>query len=107
MDEVLNDILEELKKLNFYNKKVFTQEEAAEYLNTHSHKISELRQVGLLVGIKIGSTYNFSIEELERFVDNYQGYDLSNRKAMIVASQKKRAQQTDKLSRFSSKSSAY
>lgn len=60
------------------NQLVFTTRELADQLKTHEARVGMWRQCGAIKGIKKGKEYIFSRSEVERFLEDYAGYDLSN-----------------------------
>lgn len=65
--------------------KTYTTAEVATRLHTHRNMIDRLRRNGLLSGIKLGKGFIYSEEEVQRFLRNYAGLDLSNETTMIEA----------------------
>lgn len=63
-----------MKDLRMYNR-----EETAELLGTHVDTISNLNEIGILQGIKIGKSYMFSYDAIKQFQVRYMGTDLSNK----------------------------
>lgn len=59
--------------------KMFTQSEVAKLLNCNKDNITMLREVGVLKAIKTGRNYMYPKQELERFINEYVGLDVSNR----------------------------
>lgn len=62
---------------NQEHKLAYSTEEVAYHLSTNPHRIHLLRECGALVGIKNGNKFIFSRKELDRFLEDFQGYDLS------------------------------
>ena len=60
------------------NDLVFTTEETADLLKVNRKIIDSLRKTGVLNGIKLGKTFIFSAKEIDRFLEQYEGTDLSN-----------------------------
>lgn len=60
----------------------YTTQQLAEQLNTSRNLIDILRQEGALTGIKKGNGYIFTHTEIERFLDEWTGMDMSNRHAI-------------------------
>ena len=67
--------------------KTYTTAEVATRLHTHRNMIDRLRRNGLLSGIKLGKGFIYSEEEVQRFLRNYAGLDLSNETNMLEARQ--------------------
>ena len=67
------------------NDLVFTTEETAELLKVNRKIIDSLRKTGCLNGIKLGKTFIFSAVEINRFLEHYEGADLSNEFTMQEA----------------------
>lgn len=65
--------------------KTYTTAEVATMLHTHRNMIDRLRRNGLLSGIKLGKGFIYSEEEVQRFLRNYAGLDLSNETNMLEA----------------------
>lgn len=65
--------------------KTYTTAEVATRLHTHRNMIDRLRRNGLLNGIKLGKGFIYSEEEVQRFLRNYAGLDLSNETNMLEA----------------------
>ena len=65
--------------------KTYTTAEVANRLHTHRNMIDRLRRNGLLNGIKLGKGFIYSEEEVQRFLRNYAGLDLSNESNMLEA----------------------
>lgn len=59
-------------------KLVYSTAEVAEALQMNEHKIGQLRKHGALKAIRKGNGYIFTAKEIERFLDLYNGADLSN-----------------------------
>ena len=60
------------------NDLVFTTEEVADLLKVNRKIIDSLRKTGILHGIKLGKGFIFSANEINRFLEDYEGADLSN-----------------------------
>lgn len=58
--------------------KTYTTKELAKLLNTHEDYINLLRKNGAIVGTKLGNKNVYSSEEIESFLKDYKGYELSN-----------------------------
>lgn len=67
------------------NLQMLTQEEVATMLHAHVTTITTLREVGILPAIKTGKNFMFSQESLQKFQQDYAGYDVSNRVKAIEA----------------------
>lgn len=67
------------------NDLVLTTEEVASALHTHRNMVDRLRRNGLINGIKLGKGFIFATTEIESFLKNYAGMDLSNEVAMQEA----------------------
>ena len=59
--------------------KMYTQEEVSQLLNAHIMTVSMLREVGVLPAIKTGRNYMVPYQVIQRFYDEYEGLDVSNR----------------------------
>ena len=59
-----------------------TTKEVAEQLCTSRNMVDTLRQEGAIIGIKKGNGYIFHYKEIERFVEEFTGLDMSNREAI-------------------------
>lgn len=55
---------------------LYTVKEVAEILRTNTDYVHALRRNGLLKFIKLGH-YKVRAQELERFLQEYEGYDLT------------------------------
>lgn len=66
---------------------VFTTKEISSLLKMNPHKIGWLRKYGLLKGIKAGKGYIFSEEEIKRFLEEFQGSDLSSEHAIQLTAE--------------------
>ena len=55
---------------------LYTMKEVSEILKTNVTYVHRLRKAGLLPCIKLG-TYKVRKEALERFLERYEGYDLT------------------------------
>lgn len=62
-------------------------EEAAQILRCSTRKIGELRSGGLLKGLRIGKSYIYRRREIDRFFDEYAGFDLGNESKIRLAQQ--------------------
>lgn len=60
----------------------YTTAQLAAELNTSRNLIDILRQEGALVGIKKGNGYIYHYKEIERFLQEFAGMDMSNRHAI-------------------------
>lgn len=59
-----------------------TTEELAAGLHTSRNLIYVLQNEGALVGIRKGKTYIYPAKEVEQFLTDYTGLDISNREAI-------------------------
>lgn len=57
-------------------KLAYSTEELAFHLSTNIHRVHLLRTCGAIVGIKNGNKFIFSRKEVERFLEDFKGYDL-------------------------------
>lgn len=57
-------------------KLAYSAEELAFHLSTNIHRVHLLRSCGAIVGIKNGNKFIFSRKEVERFLEDFKGYDL-------------------------------
>lgn len=73
----------ETNKLTISKLKMLTQADIAEILNCNKDNVTMLREVGVLRAIKTGRSYMYSQRELERFMEEYVGLDVSNRENAI------------------------
>lgn len=60
----------------------YTTAQLAEELNTSRNLVDILRQEGALTGIKKGNGYIYTYTEIERFLEDWAGMDMSNRFAI-------------------------
>ena len=63
-------------------KLTLTTSEVATHLNTSRNLIDILRQEGAITGIKKGNGYIYPVREIERFLTEWIGLDISNREAI-------------------------
>lgn len=61
---------------------LYTVKEASEILKCNVDYIHKLRKSGLLKFMKLGS-YKVRKSELERFLEAYEGYDLTNPEQVV------------------------
>lgn len=64
-------------------KGFFNQQEAAEYLHTTDRKIGLYRRNKLIKYAKLGKNFLYKKEWLDQFIEDWQGYDLSNKEKML------------------------
>jgi hypothetical protein len=64
-----------------------TASEAAKILRCSTRKIGELRTGGLIRGMRIGKSYIYRRREIDRFFDEYAGFDLGNESKIRLAQQ--------------------
>ena len=81
MEDLLKEILEEIKSLK-HQSLVYTTKELADELHTSSDKIDLLRRAGAIKGIKKGKGFIFTIEEVKDFLERFKGADLSNHESI-------------------------
>ncbi|MEF9966880.1 MAG: hypothetical protein RR766_00085 [Longicatena sp.] len=58
--------------------KTFTNDDVQDLLNTYGWKIDKLRKHGVLKGIQMGKGFIYPYLEIKKFLEEYQGMDLSN-----------------------------
>lgn len=64
--------------------KMITQEQLAKMLNCSLCHVTFLRELGIIPAIKTGRNYMFSLKAVNKFYEDYEGLDVSNRvQAMI------------------------
>ncbi len=72
----------------------YTTEQLAEELNTNRNLISILREEGAITGIKKGNGYIYTCSEVDQFLNDWVGMDMSNREtireSMIEIERRKR-----------------
>lgn len=56
----------------------YTEQELAEALCSNTRLIGLLRKLGALEGIYLGNKYIYTAEQVEEFLHDYRGYDLTN-----------------------------
>lgn len=56
----------------------YSNEEVQKILNTYGWKVDKLRKFGVLKGIQLGKKYVYPFKEIENFLIDYIGMDLSN-----------------------------
>ena len=79
------------------HKLAYSTDEVAYHLSTHEHRVNLLRECGAIVGIKNGKGYIYSRKEIERFLEDYQGYDLqteTNIKLAVADVKRQKARKT-------------
>lgn len=96
----MNEILVEIQKLKdieqtweeFENKeiapiapKMMSIEEVAKECKCSRQQISMLREVGVIRAIRTGKSYMIPVNEFDRFLRDYIGYDVSSREKAIKA----------------------
>lgn len=57
---------------------MLTTEEVCEKLNISRNQLQMLREIGIIKGIKTGKAFMFSCFALEKFMKQYEGFDVSN-----------------------------
>lgn len=67
----------------------YQADEVAKLLNCGHVKVRELEKQGLIKGIKIGRATIFSFWAIERFLNTYEGEDISNMKLAMDAKERK------------------
>lgn len=71
--------LAQLVKENSYNPlETYTQAQVAKLLHTGRSKVEQLERFGLLEGRKMGKAKVFSADEIQAFLAETKGADLSN-----------------------------
>jgi excisionase family DNA binding protein len=60
----------------------YTTEELAEGLHTSRNLIYILQSEGALVGIRKGKTYIYPAKEVDQFLADYTGLEISNKEAI-------------------------
>ena len=89
MEDLLKEILKEIRSKR-HPPLVYTTEELADELHTHAHRINDLRRLGAIEGIKKGTGWIYSAEEVNRFLKEYKGADLGTVKSIKVEVMKRR-----------------
>ena len=56
----------------------YTTKQLAKELNVSRNKIDMLRKIGVLTGMKNGKGYIYPSDEIDSFLKNYKGADISN-----------------------------
>lgn len=64
------------------DKIIFTVKEVSEIIHTNQTYVYKLINVGILPAIKLGS-YKIRKESLLKFLEDYEGYDLTNPEKVI------------------------
>lgn len=64
---------------------MLTQSEVAKVLNCNKDTVTMLRENGLIKAIKTGRNYMYSQKEMQRFMDDYAGLDISSLNKAIEA----------------------
>lgn len=68
---------------------MLTADEVAVKINSTRQHVLVLKDIGILKSIKTGKNYMFSQKEVQRFEDDYAGYDVSNRMKALNAYKEK------------------
>jgi excisionase family DNA binding protein len=63
----------------------YTQKELAKVLHCSSRQISLLRQHGLISFIRVGQSFIYRKEDVDKFWDKYKGRDLNNESKIMLA----------------------
>ena len=66
-------------------KEYYTQAEAADYLQTTGRKIGLYRRHKLIKYAKLGKKYLYKKAWLDEFMEEWQGYDLSNEESIYTS----------------------
>jgi len=77
----------------------YTTAQLAAELNTTRNLVDILRQEGALTGIKKGNGYIFTHAEIEQFLNEWIGLDMSNREAIrasVITIEKRRGRHARK-----------
>ena len=89
MENLLQEILQEIRSIR-HPPLVYTTEELADELHTHTHRINDLRRLGAIEGIKKGVGWIYSYDEVKRFLKDYKGADLGTIKSIKAEVLKRR-----------------
>lgn len=65
--------------------KTYGVSDVASTLKTTRQKVNELRLSGCLKFLKVGKRYLCTSQELQRFLKDYEGYNLANYESMVEA----------------------
>lgn len=85
------------------HKLAYSTAELGYHLSTNEHRIGMLRDCGALVGIKNGNKFIYSRKEVERFLEDFQGYNLQTEtdiKLAVAEVNRKKAKYEAKTSRI-------
>lgn len=58
--------------------RTYTMEQVAELMHVHKNQVMMWKNERILKGIKTGKGFVFSTKEIERFLDTFTGFDVSN-----------------------------
>lgn len=72
----------------FENLKMLTREDVAEVLNVSPDQVTMFREQNVLQATRTGKNWMFSQKEVERFQEEYKGYDVSNQFKIIETKRK-------------------
>lgn len=78
----MSKVSEELKSELASPARAYTKKEVASFIKTSPAWVDVLSQFGLIQGIKMPNATIFSSAEIERFLDENRGEDLSSRDAI-------------------------
>ena len=90
MEQLLAQILEAIVDLKKDDDLVYTTEELATKLKTYPEKINQLRRWGAIEAIKKGSGYIFTRRSVDRFLEVFDGTDISNEFDVLATMKQKR-----------------
>lgn len=72
----------------FENLKMLTREDVADVLNVSPDQVTMFREQSVLQATRTGKNWMFSQKEVERFQEEYKGYDVSNQFKIIETKRK-------------------
>lgn len=72
----------------FENLKMLTREDVADVLNVSPDQVTMFREQNVLQATRTGKNWMFSQKEVERFQEEYKGYDVSNQFKIIETKRK-------------------
>ena len=70
------------------SKAFYSTEELASALKINRHKLGLYRKYGLLKAVKCGRGYSYFVEDIQKFVDMYNGCSLRNETEIMLAARR-------------------
>lgn len=77
---------------------LLTTKELSQMIKKDRHYIQEIREAGLITGIRLGRGWLYPVDEINRFIEIAKTYDLSTKEGLLLASHelRKKALLSDK-----------